>query len=164
MYVPPPAGSLLGGGSVRIPKRKIVGSDEKALLVSIRRLNAAAGSKDERPFVVSSVSRVTGVSVRELQSQQDRLQLRFGDLCALNAIAQGQRDKVRAMAALRAKGQTWSDLARANGLDIAMVTQVARNASEMTEALFTNNAERRKGGNRKYHELNVSPKLQRPNG
>ncbi len=46
IYVPPPVGSLLGGGSVRVPKRSYAGNDENALLGSIRRLNAAAGNKD----------------------------------------------------------------------------------------------------------------------
>ncbi|MGI8890122.1 MAG: hypothetical protein ACR2G0_04980 [Chthoniobacterales bacterium] len=164
IFVPPPAGSLLGGGSVRVPRRTIAGSDEKALLGNIRRLNAAAGSPRERPFVISSVSRVTGVSEQELQRQQDRMQLRFGELCAINAIARGKRARISEIASLRANGQTWTSLARANGISIATVAQTARSASEMTANAFTNYAERQKSGDRKYHELNVYPQRQHPNG
>ena len=71
VFVPPPVGSLLGGGSVRVPKKTITGTDENALVGNIRRLNAAAGSADERPFVVAAVSRVTVVTERELQAQQE---------------------------------------------------------------------------------------------
>src|SRR6266850_4304274 len=67
VFVPAPVGSLLGGGSVRVAKN-YSGTDEKALIGNIRRLNAAAGTAAERPFVVNAVSRVTGVSARELQA------------------------------------------------------------------------------------------------
>src|SRR5215831_20150798 len=64
MFVPPPVGSHLGGGVVRVARKQYTGSDENALLGNINRLNAAAGSKDERPFVVEAVSRATGVTPR----------------------------------------------------------------------------------------------------
>lgn len=112
VFGPPPVGSLLGGGSVRVVKN-YSGTDETSLLGNIRRLNAAAGSKSERPFVVSAVSRVTGVSERELQAQQDVLRLQFGELCAIDAIARGDGNKVQEIATLRSRGQSWTDLARA---------------------------------------------------
>ncbi len=155
IFVPPPAGSLLGGGSVRVPKRKVTGSDETALLGNIRLLNAAAGSKDERPFVINAVSRVTGVSEKQLQSQQDRLRLRFGELCAINSIARGNSAKVQEIATLKSSGRTWTDLARANGVSVATVAQMARNASEMTADTYSKNADRQRGGNRKVKDLGV---------
>lgn len=154
IFVPPPVGSMLGGGSVRVAKN-YSGNDEKALLGNIRRLNAAAGTRDERPFVVSAVSRVTGVSERELQAQQDRLQLRFGDLCAINAIARGNTNKVQEIASLKSRGRSWTDLARANGLSIATVVQMARNADELTINSYSNSAERTKGSQRKLQDAGV---------
>lgn len=158
VYVPPPVGSLLGGGSVRIPK-KYAGTDEKALNGNIRSLNAAAGSTEERPFVVSAVARATGVSEQALQAQQDSLRLRFGELCAINAIARGNTTKVKEIASLRSQGRSWTDLAKANGLSVATVAQVTRNASELTATTFSNNAERRKGGKRKLHEIGIRDKV-----
>jgi uncharacterized protein YerC len=162
VFVPPPVGSLLGGGSVRVAK-KYTGTDEKALLGNIRRLNAAAGTQDERPFVVTAVAQVTGVSERDLQAQQDSLQLRFGELCAINAIAHGNTNKVREIASLKSKGRSWTDLAKANGLSIATIAQVARNANELTINSYTNSAERKKGGQRKLQEMGVRPQV-RPGG
>jgi hypothetical protein len=154
IWVPAPTGSLLGGGYVRVPK-KVTGNDETALLGNISYLNAAAGAKEERPFVVAAVSRATGVSERELQAQQDVLRLRFGELCAINAIARGDSNKVQQIATLRAKGRSWTELAQQNGLTIATVVQTTRNASDLTNHSFTNSAERQKGGLRKMQEAGV---------
>ena len=157
MFVPPPVGSLLGGGSVRIAKKKITGNDENALLGCINHLNAAAGARDERPYVVSAISKATGVSGRELQAQQDVLQLRFGELCAINAIARGDSNKVQEIATLKARGRSWTQLANSNGLSIAAVVQTTRNADEMTVASYSNAMERAKGGQDKMKTINAHP-------
>jgi len=146
MFVPPPVGSHLGGGVVRVAKREITGTDENALVGNINRLNAAAGTAAERPFVVQAVSHATGVTPHELQAQQDVLQLRFGELCAINAIAKGDSNKVQEIAHLRAKGRSWTELAQNNGTSIATVVKVAQNANQMTINSYSNNAERAKGG------------------
>ena len=141
---------------VRVAKN-YSGNDETALLGNIRRLDAAAGTEYERPFVVRSVSRVTGVSERELQAQQDVLRLQFGELCAINAIAHGDGHKVQEIATLKSMGRSWTDLARANGLSIATVTQVARNANELTITSYSNSAERANGGDQKMKQLGIHP-------
>lgn len=158
VWVPAPTGSLLGGGYVRVAN-KVQGNDEAALVGSIAQLNAAGGTKIERPYVLAAVSRTTGVSQRDLQAQQDALQLRFGELCAINTIARGNSGKVHEIASLKSKGKSWTELARANGMSIATVAQTAANASEITESSFTNSAERAKGGQQKLKEAGV--KIQR---
>lgn len=154
MYVPPPVGSHLGGGYVRVPIENL-GNDESALLGMINKLNAAGSEKSERQFVLQAVARSTGVSQRELQAQQDILQLRFGDLCAINAIARGNSDKVHEIATLRSKGSTWTKLANANGVSIATVCQTARNADELTVGSFSNSMERAKGGADKLGSMGI---------
>ena len=57
--------------------------------------------------MVTSISRATGVSERELQAQQDLLRLQFGQLCAINAIARGDSNKVGQIASLKSKGKPW---------------------------------------------------------
>lgn len=156
VFVPAPVGSLLGGGSVRVPK-KYNGVDEQALNGNIRSLNAAAGSQTERPYVMSAVARATGVSEKALQAQQDLLRLRFGELCAINAIARGNTTKVREIAGLRSQGRSWTDLAKANGLSVATVAQVTRSASDMTASSYSNNVDRQKGGQRKLQDAGVHP-------
>src|SRR4029453_618984 len=152
VYVPPPVGSHLGGGYVRVPI-ETQGNDESALLGMITKLNAAGGEKRERQFVLEAVSRSTGVSQRELQGQQEILRLRFGDLCAINAIAHGNSDKVHQIATLRAKGSSWTQLANANGVSIAMVVQTTRNADQFAVTSFSNSVDRAKGGDQKWKVL-----------
>ena len=158
VWVAPQTGSLLGGGAVRVPT-EVQGNDERALLGTIDQLNAAAGTTTERPFVIAAVSRSTGVSEKELQAQQDLLRLQFGQLCAINAIARGDSNKVKEIATLKSQGRTWTQLAAANGMGIATVVQTARNANEMTVNSFSNTMERAKGGQQKLKELGV--KIQR---
>jgi hypothetical protein len=155
VFVPPPVGSLLGGGSVRVPKKTIAGNDENALLGHIRHLNAAAGTAAERPYVVSAVSRATGVSERELQAQQDILRLRFGELCAINAYARGDSDKVQQIATMRARGQSWSQVAKSNGMSVATVVQTTRNADDLTVTSYSNAMDRAKGGQNKMKAIGV---------
>jgi hypothetical protein len=162
IYVAPPTGSLLGGGYVRVAS-DIKGNDEKALLGTINQLNAAAGTKGELPFVITSVSRATGVSERELQAQQDLLRLQFGQLCAINAIARGDSSKVGQIAALKSQGKTWTELAASNGISIAAVVQTARNANALTVAAYSSAAERAHGSAEKLKSLGIHPQV-RPGG
>ena len=158
VYVAPPTGSLLGGGYVRVAS-EIKGNDEKALLGTINQLNAAAGSKTELPFVIRSISRVTGVSERELQAQQDLLRLQFGQLCAINAIARGDSNKVGQIASLKSKGKTWTDLATSNGISVAAVVQTARNANTLTVAAYSSAAERAHGDAEKMKSIGIRPQV-----
>lgn len=154
VWVPPPVGSLLGGGYVRVAN-SVQGNDENALIGTIKLLNAAAGTQVERPYVIAAVSRTTGVSERELQAQQDVLQLRFGELCAINTIARGNSNKVQEIASQKRKGRSWTELAQSNGVGIATVVQTARNANELTINSYSNSAERAKGGQQKLKEMGV---------
>lgn len=164
VYVPPPVGSHLGGGYVRVPIEQ-QGSDEAALLGMITKLNAAGGEKRERQFVIEAVAHSTGVSQRELQAQQDILRLRFGDLCAINAIARGNSDKVQQIATLRSKGSTWTQLAKANGVSIGTVVQTTRNADQLTVSSFSNSVDRAKGGPNKLKSMGLHPQPNvRPGG
>ena len=163
VYVAPPTGSLLGGGYARVAT-DVKGNDEKALLGTINQLNAAAGTKTERPFVIKSISRVTGVSERELQAQQDLLRLQFGQLCAINAIARGDSNKVGQIASLKSKGKTWTELATSNGISIAAVVQTTRNANTLTVAAYSSAAERAHGSAEKLKSMGIHPQRRAPGG
>jgi hypothetical protein len=163
IYVPPPTGSLLGGGYTRVAT-DVKGNDEKALLGTINLLNAAAGTKMELPFVIKSISRVTGVSERELQAQQDFLRLQFGQLCAINAIARGDSNKVSQIASLKSKGKTWTELAASNGISIAAVVQTTRNAHTLTVAAYSGAAERAHGSAEKLKSIGIHPQVRPQDG
>ena len=158
VYVAPQTGSLLGGGYVRVAN-EVMANDENALLGSTNQLNAATGTKGELPFVNTSISRATGVSERELQAQQDLLRLQFGQLCAINAIARGDSNKVGQIASLKAKGKTWTDLATSNGVSIASVAQTTHNANTLTVTGYSNAADRADGGPDKIKSLGIHPQV-----
>ena len=78
---------------------------------------------------------------------------------AINAIARGNSNKVQEIATLRSKGQSWTDLATSNGVNIASVTQTTRNAADLTASSYSNATERQKGGQRKLEQLGVGPQV-----
>ena len=125
------------------------------MLGTINQPNAAS----ERPFVVAGVSSAIGVSERELQSQQDRLQLRFGELCAINPIARGKSNKVHEIAALKSKNPTSTEVATANSMSIAAADQTARNANQTTVNSYSNSATRAGGSQGKLKNPVVRPKV-----
>ena len=157
VYVAPQTGSLLGGGYVRV-FNEVKGNDESALLDAINQLNAAAGSKGERPFVMTAISRTTGVSERELQAQQNLLRLQFTQLCAINAIAQGESNKVGRIASLKSKRKTWTELAASDGVSVAPAAQTTSNANTLTVAANSNAADRPQGGADKLNSLGIHPR------
>ena len=162
VWTPPPVGSLLGGGYVRVAS-DVGTNDEPGLISAINTLNAAAGSKQERPFVVSAVARVSGLSEAQVQRQQDQMQVRFGELLAFNTIARNHEPKVRELAGLKARGKTWKELTQTNAISIATVAKTVRNANDLAAGSFSSNAERESGGERKLHDLGVRPQV-RPGG
>ena len=154
VYVAPQTGSLLGGGYVRVIN-EVNGSDESALLAAINQLNAAADSKADRSFVMTAISRPTGVGARELQAQQNLLRLQFTRLCAMNAIARGDSNKVGPIASVKSKGKTRTELAAANGDNIVSVEQTTNNANTLTAPANSNAADRAQGGADKLKSLGI---------
>lgn len=157
VYVAPQTGTLLGGGYVRVAS-EAKGNDDDALLGAINRLNAAAGSKGERTLANTSISRATGVSERVLQAQQDLLCLQFGRLCAINAIAHGDSNKVRQIASLKAKGKTGTELATSNRDSVSSVAQTTSNANTLTVTPNSNAAEHFHAGADKLKSLGIHPR------
>jgi hypothetical protein len=146
VWVAPPTGSLLGGGYVRVADNEnITGTDESALVARIQALDAAAGSDAERPFVARAVAIQTGISERDLVTQQLAMGLRYGELLAVNCIArQGGRPPAE-IAAQKAKGKSWSELAASNRLSMASVVQSARNASVWAQQAYLARTNRKSG-------------------
>jgi hypothetical protein len=155
VWVSPPTGSLLGGGFVRVTDTEISGLDETALKARIEAINAAAGSPVERPYVARAVAQQTGVSERDLAAQQITMRLRYGELLAINCIARQGGRAPREIAALKAKGMTWSELATANHINIAMVVQSAHNVSQFAEQAYLSSTKRKSGLRMMHDDLGV---------
>jgi len=130
LWVDPPTGSHVGGGFVRTGHSG-GGNDEQGLVSAIDSINRAETSQRERPFAISAVSVVTGIREDQLLAQQHQTNLRLGELLALNTIAQNRTAKVQELAGLRSRGRSWSDISRANGVNVAIVAQKVRRANDL---------------------------------
>jgi hypothetical protein len=86
--------------------------------------------------VLAVSSQLSGVSQQQLLTQQNQTHLRMGELLTLNILARNQPAKVNELAAHKSQGQSWSDLARANGTNVAAVAERVRRADELTAKAF----------------------------
>lgn len=87
----------------------------KQTVVSI---NADAGKAGGPARVVQSISKSTGVPAATLEKQKASTGLTYGDLFAAHSIAKASGKTFEEIAALKKKGQTWDQIAEANGVDI----------------------------------------------
>jgi len=141
VWVDAPTGSHVGGGFTRAGN--VTGSnDEPGLVSAIDSIDRAETSQRERPYAISAVAVVSGVSETQLLEQQHRTQLRLGELLALNTIARNRASKVQELAGLRSQGKGWADIARANGMTVASVAQTVRRANDLTVESYLANLEK----------------------
>jgi hypothetical protein len=143
--------------------RGIGANDEQGLISAIDSINRAETSQRERPFAISAVSVVSGISEGQVLALQHQTQLRLGELLALNTIAQNRSPKVHELAGLHAQGRSWSDLSRANGMNIAAVAQKVRRANDLTVESYLNGLEK-PGAPTIIRGLGVAPHGQEPGG
>ncbi len=85
---------------------------------TIANINADASKPDGAAKVVQSISKSTGVPAATLESQKASTGLTYGDIFAAHSIAKASGKKFADMVALKKKGQTWDQIAEANGVDI----------------------------------------------
>jgi hypothetical protein len=161
VWVDPPTGSHVGGGFVRTGSGS-GSNDEQGLISAIESINRAETSQREHPYAISAASVVSGISEGNLLAQQHQTQLRLGELLALNTIAQNRAPKVQELARLRSQGRSWSDLSRANGMNIAVVAQKVRRANDLAVNSYLAGLEK-PGGPNIIRGLGVAPQG-RPQG
>ena len=85
---------------------------------TVANINADAAKPGGEARVVQSVSKSTGVPAATLEKQKASTGLTYGDLFAAHSIAKASGKNFAEIAALRKKGQTWDQIAEANGVDI----------------------------------------------
>ena len=85
---------------------------------TVASINADATKPGGPAKVVQSISKSTGVPAATLEKQKTSTGLTYGDLFAAHSIAKASGKNFAEIAALRKKGQTWDQIAEANGVDI----------------------------------------------
>lgn len=85
---------------------------------TIASINADANKPGGPEKVVQSISRTTGVPAATLEKQKASTGLTYGDIFAAHSIAKASGKNFAEIAALKKKGQTWDQIAEANGVDV----------------------------------------------
>jgi hypothetical protein len=111
-------------------------NDEAGLVGAINSINAAEQRPREQPLVLAVAAQLSGLSQDQLLTQQNQTHLRIGELLTLNILARNQVAKVNELATRKSQGQSWSDLARTSGTNVASVAQRVRRADELTAKAF----------------------------
>lgn len=141
VWVEPPTGSHIGGGFVRVPRAGAGHNDQAGLESAISSINAATQRPREQPMALTVASQVSGASQQQLVNQMNQTQLPLGDLLALNLLARNQTARVQQLAAHRAQGKSWTELARESGVRISDLAQRVRQADGMTARLYAQKPE-----------------------
>jgi PIN domain nuclease of toxin-antitoxin system len=98
--------------------------DSKAIAKLIRDINAAA-QKDKRRML-SIIVINTNVAATTLERQKARTGLSFGDIYVAHALSLATRKKFDTIAALKAGGQSWSQIARAHKVSLKGSTELLK--------------------------------------
>ena len=85
---------------------------------TVASINADASKEGGAARVVQSISKSTGVPAATLEKQRASTGLTYGDIFAAHSIAKASGKTFDEIAALKKKGQTWDQIADANGVDI----------------------------------------------
>ena len=85
---------------------------------TVANINADASKPGGPAKVVQSISKSTGVPAATLEKQKTSTGFSYGDIFAAHSIAKASGKTFEAIAALKKKGQTWDQIAEANGVDI----------------------------------------------
>jgi hypothetical protein len=93
---------------------------------TIASINADAAKPGGPAKVVQSISKSTGVPAATLESQKTSTGFSYGDIYAAHSIARASGKNFAEIAALKKKGQTWDQIAEANGVSLGGQKKVAK--------------------------------------
>ena len=105
-----------------------VGVQAATIKQTVAQINADANKPGGPEQVLKSISASTHVPVATLEKEKAKSGLNYGDLYAAHAIASASGKSFDQIAGLKAKGQTWDQIADANGVSLGgkKVTKTAQ--------------------------------------
>jgi PIN domain nuclease of toxin-antitoxin system len=110
--------------SGRSPSAATTADDSKAVAKLIRDINAAA-EKDKRRML-SIIVINTNVAATTLEQQKARTGLSLGDVYVAHALSLATRKKFDTIVALKAAGQSWSQIGRAHKVSLKGSTELLK--------------------------------------
>jgi hypothetical protein len=88
-----------------------------SLSKTVAQINADAAKEGGPAKVLESMAKSTGVSAATLEKQKSKTGLSYGDIFAAHSIAKASGKSFDEIVALKKKGQTWDQIAEANGVE-----------------------------------------------
>jgi hypothetical protein len=101
------------------------GAFAASLSKTIAQINADAAKEGGPARVLESMSKSTGISASTLEKQKSKHGFSYGDVFAAYSIAKASGKNVDEIAALKKTGQTWDQIAEANGVETGGKKKVA---------------------------------------
>jgi hypothetical protein len=95
-----------------------VGVAATSIKQTVANINADAAKPDGPAKVLQSISKSTGVPAATLEKEKTKTGLTYGDIFAAHSVAKASGKSFDEIAALKKKGQTWDQIAEANGVDL----------------------------------------------
>lgn len=140
VWVPPPVGSLLGGGYTDTGKKQVSpgAPTTNAFNAEPAPLKNALASLDAKSdmiingksAMVSAVSGQTSVSTTTLKGQRAKTGLSFTELLVANSIAEGSKTSFDSVVAMREKSRAWAEVANRLHVSVNSLTARARAADQ----------------------------------
>ena len=139
VYIPPSAGSHLGGGYAdagddRPASKSSVATDaavnNTGLGKAIAQLDAESTTAVEGwALIAAAVANQTGVPVRTLRAQREATKLTYGELLVANSLTTGTGKSFNEVVAIHRQGRSWSQMAKDFHISVDSITARAVAAS-----------------------------------
>jgi hypothetical protein len=152
VWVEPPTGSLLGRGSVDAgdsdvarPSTAAVSATEKPTFrTALNNLDAQSATVVEGWSLIGpAVSAQTGVPVEILKKQRAATGLSFWELLVANSLASANGKSFNEIMRMKAKSQSWGQLAKQLNINIGSITVRLRAAGESVKYAESRRRQRR---------------------
>lgn len=108
----------------RSPSGVAARDDSRAVAKLIRDINAAV--REDKRRMLSIIVINTNVAATTLEQQKARTGLSFGDLYVAHALSLATRKKFDTIVALKAGGQSWSQIARSHKVSLRGSTELLK--------------------------------------
>ncbi len=150
--VEPPTGSLLGRGAInagdhgdgRSSAATVSAAEKPTFRTALGDLDAQSATVVEGWSLIGpAVTSQTGVPLDTLKKQRAATGLSFGELLVANSLASGSGKSFNEIVRMKAKAQTWSQLARQLNINIDSISARLRTASESVKYAESRRRQRR---------------------
>ena len=157
VWVDPPTGSLLGRGAInagdqgdgRSSAATVSAAEKPTFRKALGDLDAQSATVVEGWALIGpAVTWQTGVPVETLKKQRAATGLSFGELLVANSLASGSGKSFNEIVRMKAKAQTWSQLAQQLNINIDSISARLRTASESVKYADSRRRQRREQNTR----------------